>query len=368
MTRKHDVATAGPPRHVASPPIGPRSSLLSAPATRSQRRSLPATGPHVARPAGSPETATSSFIRTCGSQPRFPTREDHPARPPPVSSSRTWSSGPRPPSEPPGEIVRPRSRAHRLRTRPSTPGREPRRRARHLAIHRVGGRRLPPAARRARAARRGGGWTHGLPPQSPPSASPRSAVPAGTTSAPAGGTTGETRCPSQALRLTGRRGSREPEPVDNALGRTAAGFGRRTRPRRRGRVDAWLDQPPHKTASASPRTGRGDRHLRSGVTGLAARPGRPRAAPRRTVRPQPVREAWSTGAEVAGAPWQTRRPPPADDKSPLIPASLSTPLPRLPFAPLSVAPSGGVLVALGSVQYLVEASYRLPIERPLWRC
>ena len=32
---------------------------------------------------------------------------------------------------------------------------------------------------------------------------------------------------------------------------------------------------------------------------------------RRTVRPQPVREAWSTGAEVAGAPWQTRRPPPA---------------------------------------------------------
>ena len=51
--------------------------------------------------------------------------------------------------------MRPRSRAHRLRTRPYTPGREPRRRARHLAIHRVGGRRLPPAARRARAARRG---------------------------------------------------------------------------------------------------------------------------------------------------------------------------------------------------------------------
>ena len=31
----------------------------------------------------------------------------------------------------------------------------------------------------------------------------------------------------------------------------------------------------------------------------------------RTVRPPPVREAWSTGAEVAGASWQTRRPPPA---------------------------------------------------------
>ena len=30
---------------------------------------------------------------------------------------------------------------------------------------------------------------------------------------------------------------------------------------------------------------------------------------RRTVRPQRVREAWSTGAEAAGAPWQPRRPP-----------------------------------------------------------
>ena len=38
----------------------------------------------------------------------------------------------------------------------------------------------------------------------------------------------------------------------------------------------------------------------------------------RTVRPQPVREAWSTGAEVAGAPWQTRRPPPAGATTPAI--------------------------------------------------
>ena len=36
----------------------------------------------------------------------------------------------------------------------------------------------------------------------------------------------------------------------------------------------------------------------------------------RTVRPQPVREAWSTGAEVAGAPWQTRRPPPESSARP----------------------------------------------------
>ena len=31
--------------------------------------------------------------------------------------------------------------------------------------------------------------------------------------------------------------------------------------------------------------------------------------------PQPVRETWSTGAEVAGAPWQTRRPPPREARS-----------------------------------------------------
>ena len=36
---------------------------------------------------------------------------------------------------------------------------------------------------------------------------------------------------------------------------------------------------------------------------------------RRAVRPQLAREAWSTGAEVAGAPWQTRRTPPARARS-----------------------------------------------------
>ncbi len=40
----------------------------------------------------------------------------------------------------------------------------------------------------------------------------------------------------------------------------------------------------------------------------------------RTVRPQLAREAWSTGAAVAGAPWQTRRPPPPDPRiDPLVP-------------------------------------------------
>ena len=66
-------------------------------------------------------------------------------------------------------------------------------------------------------------------------------------------------------------------------------------PRRRGRVDAWLDQPPHNPHNRlrQPRTfarhGRGDKAPTFGVTGLAARPSRPRAAPRRPVlRPWPL--------------------------------------------------------------------------------
>ena len=117
------------------------------------------------------------------------------------------------------------------------------------------------------------GHPHGLPPQSrtvtadtPPSASPRSAVPAGTTSAPAGGTTGETRCLSQALRLqvVAARASRSPSTTRSAARPRAWPS---DSPRRRGRVDAWLDQPPHNRL-LQPRTfarhGRGDRHRRSG--------------------------------------------------------------------------------------------------------
>ena len=42
----------------------------------------------------------------------------------------------------------------------------------------------------------------------------------------------------------------------------------------------------------------------------------------------PVRETWSTGAEVAGAPWQTRRPPPL---------SLTSPPGRLKFSKACLA-------------------------------
>ena len=55
---------------------------------------------------------------------------------------------------------------------------------------------------------------------------------------------------------------------------------------------------------------RGDRPLASSPSSRA-----PFRAVGRTVRPQPAREAWSTGAEVAGAPWQTRRPPPRRARS-----------------------------------------------------
>ena len=55
--------------------------------------------------------------------------------------------------------------------------------------------------------------------------------------------------------------------------------------------------------------GRG-RVVRSAARERAHSTARPERRGGRTVRPQLAREAWSTGAEVAGAPWQTRRPPP----------------------------------------------------------
>ena len=86
----------------------------------------------------------------------------------------------------------------------------------------------------------------------PPGASPRSAVPAATTSAPAGGTTGKTRCVSQALRLQVVAARASPTP--------------------------WLAQPPHNRLR-QPRTFRpprpGGQAPTFGVTGLAARPRSP---------------------------------------------------------------------------------------------
>ena len=78
---------------------------------------------------------------------------------------------------------------------------------------------------------------------------------------------------------------------DNADGRPRSTLGSTSRP---------------KTAAASP--GRSPRPPSSG-TGSAPPPPAPWPPSHggRTV--HPVRQAWSTGAEVAGAPWQTRRPP-----------------------------------------------------------
>ena len=164
------------------------------------------------------------------------------------------------------------------------------------------------------------GWrTHGLPPQSgtvtadtPPSASPRSAVSAGTTSAPAGGTTGETRCLSQALRLqvVAARASRSPSTTRSAA-RPGRGLGRRTR------RDAADESTPGSTsrpttASSSPErspataggTGtdvRGDRPGRSPQVALERHHAAPscgrgrRGHGSRAVRP-PEQEATSTDA------------------------------------------------------------------------
>ncbi len=132
---------------------------------------------------------------------------------------RAVAAGPVPRSRPGGSApggLRDVSPTDREAARPPN-----RRRGQSVHCHGCLAERRPAIERTRRRAPRW--WTHGLPPQSgtvtadtPPSASPRSAVPAGTTSAPAGGTTGPP---------AGRRGSDSP--------------------RRRSRDDAWLDQPPH---------------------------------------------------------------------------------------------------------------------------
>ena len=108
-----------------------------------------------------------------------------------------------------------------------------------------------------------------------------------------------------------RRGSREPEPVPTTRSAArprglAVGLAATSRPRRR------LARPSHPTTASArpPRPGTG---TDVGVTGLAARPGRPRAAPRPTVlRPWPPyhggrtvrapRPASSGRVVVAGCP------------------------------------------------------------------
>ena len=122
-------------------------------------------------------------------------------------------------------------------------------------------------------------------------------------------------------RLAGRRARRAVHPKPSACRSSRLGLAATPRPRRRLARPAVPQPPPPAPNVRPPRPG--GQAPTFGVTGLAARPGRPRAAPRRTVlrpwppchgsrtvRPQPVRETWSTGAEVAGAPgWQARRRP-----------------------------------------------------------
>ena len=144
-------------------------------------------------------------------------------------------------------------------------------------------------------------WTHGLPPQSgtvtadtPPSASPRSAVPAAMTSAPAGGTTGATRLSVPSPPPAGRRGSREPEPVDKA--RAAASTpGSTSRPTT---ASASPVEPHRLPAERSPATAGG-----AGTDVRGDRPGRSPRSPSSGIAPPPP-------AAVAAVPWQPHRPPP----------------------------------------------------------
>ena len=78
---------------------------------------------------------------------------------------------------------------------------------------------------------------------------------------------------------------------------------------RKPEVRAWHDPYPRTAARRAKRPSVRPAGLGTRSQPFHGTPARP-CCGRRTVRPQPVREAWSTGAEVAGAPWQTRRPPP----------------------------------------------------------
>ena len=147
-------------------------------------------------------------------------------------------------------------------------------------------------------------------------------------------TSRDRRCRRARLprRLAGRRARRAVRPKPSACrsSRLARAGARRQRARPRGRRlgrrtrrDAAAAASPGSTSRLrQPRTfarhGRGGQAPTFGVTGLAARPGRPRAAPRRPVLPP-----WPPcHGSRAGRPreshvrppwreWQTHRPPPA---------------------------------------------------------
>ena len=127
-------------------------------------------------------------------------------------------------------------------------------------------------------------------------------------------------CLSQAPPPAGRRGSREPEPVDNALGRAAAGLAvglaATPWPRRRLARPA-APQPPPPSPERSPATARGtgtdvrgDRPGRSPQVALERHHAAPSCGRWQPHRPPPA-GAGSVVNRCGGgwsAPWQTRRP------------------------------------------------------------
>ena len=104
----------------------------------------------------------------------------------------------------------------------------------------------------------------------------------------------------------GRRGSREPEPVDNALGRAAAGLAvglaATPRPRRRLARPAAPQPPPPAPNVRPPRPG--GQAPTFGVTGLAARPRSPSSGT------TPHRPAAVAAVAMAAAPFAPVRADP----------------------------------------------------------
>ena len=120
-----------------------------------------------------------------------------------------------------------------------------------------------------------------------------------------GGESGEVPLEPAAVRARRRAGGAPRSTAGGCSGKRAAAARRRARAAHRRAVrDVWRWTTCWRRRRWSARS--------------RARPARadhlfitdPNHRGRCTVRPQLAREAWSTGAEVAGAPWQTHRPPP----------------------------------------------------------
>ena len=144
----------------------------------------------------------------------------------------------------------------------------------------------------------------------------------------AGGTTGATRCPSQALGLQVIAARAGRSTVENAGGPAAAGLAVGHADGRAGAFDAWLDQPPHHRLRqpwplaqaalqrhrfrAAASGGRRRRRMAAAPSALRARHGCVRPTRRRGAVPEvPDRSGGLERGRLAGRgePWPPPRAP-----------------------------------------------------------